>query len=133
MNLAKEKELLEEVKKLLTKQEEANIVLNLLETTYVYKSRKPRNGADLRKNIEDNKPIQIKTRGQELLSLFNELMKRQDEVHYVINVLEETLEYDGTTCDGFCLLEDIENELGKIKQKSEKKKKKHLKYNIFDK
>lgn len=31
---------------------------------------------------------------------------------YVVSPTETTVHYDGADCDGYCLIEDIENELG---------------------
>ena len=40
------------------------------------------------------------------------LLKRQDESGYVLNLLEETSFYDEAECDGYCLKDDIAMELG---------------------
>jgi hypothetical protein len=47
-----------------------------------------------------------------LLKACRELLKRQDNSHHVLNLLSETVFYDEADCDGYCLLEDIEIELG---------------------
>lgn len=46
-----------------------------------------------------------------LLRAAHELLKRQDESHYVLNLLMETVRYDDADCDGWCLMQDIESEL----------------------
>lgn len=46
-----------------------------------------------------------------LLSKCLELFKRQDETPYALNLLEEIVDYGGVNCDGYCLMEDIENVL----------------------
>lgn len=46
-------------------------------------------------------------RGHELLKLCLELFERQNNSMYVLNVLEETVTYDESECDGNCLMEDI--------------------------
>ena len=46
-----------------------------------------------------------------LLKAAYDLLKRQDESHYVLNLREETTYYDGADCDGNCLMEDIAFEL----------------------
>ena len=48
--------------------------------------------------------------------------KDEDRINYLMRVLnffmettiagEETIDYDGVTCDGSCLAEDIVNEIG---------------------
>lgn len=48
-------------------------------------------------------------REQELLVATYELLKKQNESPYVINILETTVNYDNAECDGYCLMEDIEN------------------------
>ena len=40
-----------------------------------------------------------------------ELLKKQDESPYVLNILEQTVNYDDAECDGSCLVEDIEAHL----------------------
>lgn len=42
-----------------------------------------------------------------LLKAAYDLLKKQDGSFYVLNLLEETVEYDGAECDGYCLMEDI--------------------------
>ena len=42
-----------------------------------------------------------------LLKASYELLKKQDNGGYILNLLDETVFYDGTECDGYCLMEDI--------------------------
>lgn len=51
-----------------------------------------------------------------LLRACLDLLNKQKESYYVLNVLEQTVYYDGTDCDGYCLSEDIELYLDSIKQ-----------------
>ena len=51
-------------------------------------------------------------RAIELLKACKDLLEKQENSSYVLNVLEETVFYDGTDCDGSCLLEDIRSYLG---------------------
>ena len=46
-----------------------------------------------------------------LLKATYNLLKKCNESSYVLNVLEQTANYDGTKCDGYCLMEDIAMEL----------------------
>jgi hypothetical protein len=46
-----------------------------------------------------------------LLKAAYDLLRKCDEGPYVKNALEETVFYDDADCDGFCLMEDIMNEL----------------------
>lgn len=48
------------------------------------------------------------TREQELLIAAWKLLNKQNESAYVLNMLEETVHYDGEDCDGSCLMDDIE-------------------------
>lgn len=48
-------------------------------------------------------------RARELLEATYKLLQRQDESPWVLNLLEETIYYDETECDGSCLMEDIED------------------------
>lgn len=43
-----------------------------------------------------------------LLMAVNNLLNKQNESVYVLNMLCETVKYDGDECDGFCLMEDIQ-------------------------
>lgn len=47
-----------------------------------------------------------------LLRAAYELLKKQDDACFVLNLLEETVYYDDAECDGSCLMEDIAAELG---------------------
>lgn len=42
-----------------------------------------------------------------LLKAAYDLLTKQHEAGYVLNLLEETVFYDGTDCDGSCLRDDI--------------------------
>ena len=50
-------------------------------------------------------------RAMVLLKACLALLDKQKESHYVLNLLEQTVVYDGTDCDGDCLSEDIEDYL----------------------
>lgn len=53
-------------------------------------------------------------RAKELLKACVDLLNKQDESYYVLNLLDETINYDGCECDGNCLLEDIKNFLENV-------------------
>ncbi len=55
--------------------------------------------------------IQQEDRSNLLLLKTMELLKKQDESPYVLNILEQTVNYDDAECDGSCLVEDIEAHL----------------------
>jgi hypothetical protein len=42
-----------------------------------------------------------------LLKAAFDLLKKQNDSTYVLNLLAETVFYDGTDCDGYCLMNDI--------------------------
>ena len=46
-----------------------------------------------------------------LLKACRDLLRKQNDSSYVLNLLSETVFYDNVDCDGYCLLEDIEIEL----------------------
>lgn len=46
-----------------------------------------------------------------LLKAAYDVLKKCQQSMYVKNVLEQTAFYDGTECDGLCLMEDIAIEL----------------------
>lgn len=47
-----------------------------------------------------------------LLKACMELLQRQEDSMYVLDLLSETIYYDEAECDGNCLLNDIKMELG---------------------
>lgn len=47
-------------------------------------------------------------RAKTLLKAAHDLLKKQKGNFYVLNLLEETIEYDEAECDGSCLMDDIE-------------------------
>lgn len=58
----------------------------------------------------------VQTAGQEdrktiLLKAAFDLLKKCKDSHYVLDVLEQTVFYDGADCDGSCLMDDIALEL----------------------
>ena len=53
-----------------------------------------------------------------LLKATYNLLKKQVESPFVLNILEETVFYDETDCDGYCLMEDIADELMLIENKT---------------
>ncbi len=48
-------------------------------------------------------------RARVLLRATYELLMKQKDSGYVLNLLSETIFYDEAECDGCCLMEDIEN------------------------
>ena len=55
------------------------------------------------------KALMFNERAEELLKACVELLNKQNESPYVLNLLDELIYYDDCECDGNCLLEDIEN------------------------
>lgn len=47
-------------------------------------------------------------RAEVLLKATRDLLRKCDDGPFVKNALEETVFYDEADCDGFCLMEDIE-------------------------
>lgn len=60
---------------------------------------------DKQPTVYDNDDIE---RAILLLSKVVELLDRQDETIYVLNILEQMVTYDEVECDGYCLKDDIE-------------------------
>ena len=54
----------------------------------------------------------MSARTEVLLRAAYEILEQCEQSPIVENAMELTAHYDGTTCDGACLLEDIANELG---------------------
>jgi hypothetical protein len=51
-----------------------------------------------------------------LLKATYDILTKQKESPYVLNVLEQTSIWDGVECDGYCLMEDIEAYLDELTQ-----------------
>jgi hypothetical protein len=56
--------------------------------------------SDLAKRIE---------RAMILLKASRDMLEKANEGPFVVDVMSETVFYDGTDCDGHCLKEDIDN------------------------
>lgn len=54
------------------------------------------------------------TRAKVLLQATRDLLSKQKESYIVLDMLEQTVHYDGADCDGNCLLDDIDNLLSDI-------------------
>jgi len=59
--------------------------------------------------MEDNRERQLT-----LLKASYFLLKKQEASSYTLNLLEETVFYDNVECDGYCLMEEIAEELNLI-------------------
>lgn len=46
-----------------------------------------------------------------LLKATYDLLHKQTESPFVLNILEEIVTYDDADCDGYCLMDDIADEL----------------------
>jgi hypothetical protein len=49
----------------------------------------------------------MQERMQVLLRAAYDILKRCNDSHYVLNAVEVCAQYDGTNCDGMCLMDDI--------------------------
>ena len=45
-------------------------------------------------------------RAKVYIKAMRDLLRKQDDSYYVLNLLEETVFYDGVDCDGYCLYEE---------------------------
>lgn len=55
----------------------------------------------------DNNMLNALDRAKTLLKATGNLLKKQEDSYYVLNLLAETVYYDEAECDGSCLLDDI--------------------------
>lgn len=55
--------------------------------------------------------VPVEDRARVLLKAAYDLLTRQINSGDVLNLLTETVHYDGVECDGYCLVMDIEVEL----------------------
>ena len=46
-----------------------------------------------------------------LLKATYDILQKQKDSPYVLNILEQTAVWDGAECDGYCLMEEIEDYL----------------------
>jgi len=53
----------------------------------------------------------MRDRKDVLLRACHAMLKKCRDAGYVISPMETTVFYDGAECDGYCLMDDIENEL----------------------
>ena len=51
--------------------------------------------------------VKVEARCEVLLKAAYDLLRKQQKSHYVLNLLAETVFYDDTDCDGYCLANDI--------------------------
>lgn len=58
---------------------------------------------------ENTKLKQANKRAKVLLKATLDLLQKQKDSYYVLNLLETTSFYDEAECDGYCLFDDIEN------------------------
>ena len=57
-----------------------------------------------------------------LLKATKNLLEKQDNSHYVLNLLEETILYDRAECDGACLKNDIDYWFYELEEQTKKTK-----------
>ena len=62
---------------------------------------------DKLKNENDELKAQLE-RAKVYLKATSNLLQKQNESHYVLNLLETTVFYDEADCDGYCLKNDID-------------------------
>ena len=62
---------------------------------------------DKLKNENDELKAQLE-RAKVYLKATSDLLQKQNENHYVLNLLETTVFYDEADCDGYCLKNDID-------------------------
>lgn len=57
-------------------------------------------------------------RAKILLKATKDLLEKQADSYYVLNLLSETVFYDGAECDGSCLKEDIDYWLDELEEQN---------------
>lgn len=57
-------------------------------------------------------------RAKILLKATKDLLEKQADSYYVLNLLRETVFYDGSECDGSCLKEDIDYWLDELEEQN---------------
>lgn len=79
-----------------------------LDETIVRLERKAKNDEEFAKNKQLAEWLRDLKRADTLLKATYELLNKQHESYYVLNLLAETVYYDEAECDGNCLMEDID-------------------------
>lgn len=79
-----------------------------LDETIVLLERKAKNDEEFAKNKQLAEWLRNLKRADTLLKATYELLNKQHESYYVLNLLAETVYYDEAECDGNCLMEDID-------------------------
>lgn len=79
-----------------------------LDETIVRLERKAKNDEEFEKNKQLAEWLRDLKRADTLLKATYELLNKQHESYYVLNLLAETVYYDEAECDGNCLMEDID-------------------------
>lgn len=79
-----------------------------LDETIILLERKARNDEEFAKNKQLAEWLRNLKRADTLLKATYELLNKQHESYYVLNLLAETVYYDEAECDGNCLMEDID-------------------------
>lgn len=62
-------------------------------------------------------------RAKTLLKATKDLLEKQENSYYVLNLLEETVFYDGAECDGTCLKDDIDYWFDELEEQTKTKPK----------
>lgn len=57
-------------------------------------------------------------RAKILLKATKDLLEKQADSYYVLNLLRETVFYDGAECDGSCLKDDIDYWLDELEEQN---------------
>lgn len=79
-----------------------------LDETIAWLERKAKNDEEFVKNKQLAEWLRDLKRADTLLKATYELLNKQNESYYVLNLLAETVYYDEAECDGNCLMEDID-------------------------
>lgn len=72
---------------------------------HIYECEYKQGKKDTEKNIDTY--IEALDRAKTLLKATWNLLQKQNETIYVLNMLEELVYYDDCECDGSCLMDDI--------------------------
>jgi hypothetical protein len=75
---------------------------------------------------------ELEQRKDVLLRATLDILKKCDEGSYVKNVLEVTAKWDDTTCDGYCLMQEIEDLLEEVEESSSEHSRENLGYVVPD-
>lgn len=74
--------------------------------------------SEMERRMTREEMMDLLERAKILLKATKDLLEKQDNSYYVLNLLEETVFYDGVESDGSCLKDDIDYWFDELEEKT---------------